>query len=128
MRKSWREANREIPAIIWNAAKGKWHNAKSDKRIPAYMVFEWVLILLLLIGIIVYLDPQTNLVPTPYNYVGFAIVLVLVALLYRAAHPYHVERKALHTAKKALKGISSPLPRKGIRRPAGKGNKRNKKE
>ncbi|MBI4043275.1 MAG: hypothetical protein HY393_00525 [Candidatus Diapherotrites archaeon] len=115
MEKNWKEANKEIPRIIWAAARGKWHATRSDPRILAYVAFEWVLILLLLIGVAVYLDPQTNIIQAPYNYIGFGAVVLLAITLYLAANPYHRERNTRYAKEPPF--IQKSKPAKNVFKP-----------
>lgn len=90
----WKEFNSEAPGFIYSHIHSKFSDAIRDPRIGAIVILELILISVLVIGIIVYLDPEVNLVPFPENVIGFATVLILTIFLYRYSKEFRKERKA----------------------------------
>lgn len=89
----WKEYNQQAPGIIADKIKGKIADAKQDPRVAGVVVLEMVLTLILAIGIIVYLDPDVNLVPFPQNAIGFLTILIITVFLYRYSKAFRLERK-----------------------------------
>jgi hypothetical protein len=69
----------------WNLLKFnadfKWDLFKSDKRFFGLYFLEFLLVLVLLFGLLFYLDSSIDLIPFPYNIIGFIFLLSALALI-----------------------------------------------
>lgn len=74
--------------------------AKKEPRIPALLIVEFFLSLVLVLATIVYLDPKYNLVPWPYNIFLFLIILGIVVYLYGFSKPFRKEFREFFSIKK----------------------------
>ncbi|MDO8538650.1 MAG: hypothetical protein Q7S21_07255 [archaeon] len=88
-----RKLNAEVGNAITNRAKQKLKHASTDPRVMALIVIELIIVFIVSVGIVVYLDPETNLIPFPWNLLGFAIIIIISAYLYRFTGLYRVEEK-----------------------------------
>ncbi|MBN2127839.1 MAG: hypothetical protein JW703_05655, partial [Candidatus Diapherotrites archaeon] len=59
----------------------KWDLFKSDKRFFGLYFLEFMLVLILFFGLIFYLDKSIDLIPFPYNVIGFIFLLAALALI-----------------------------------------------
>jgi len=67
---------------VGKTAIEKLGTAKKEPRIPALLVVEFFLSMILVLATVIYLDPKTNLVPWPYNVIAFLVILGIVVYLY----------------------------------------------
>ncbi len=74
--------------------------AKKEPRIPALLIVEFFLSMILVLATIIYLDPKTNLVPWPLNVVLFLIILGIVVYLYGFSKPFRKEWREFFNIKK----------------------------
>ena len=88
-----RKLNAEAGKAITNRAKQKLEHASTDPRVMALIVIELIIVLIISVGVYVYLDPETNLIPFPWNLFGFIILIGISAYLYRFTGLYRVEEK-----------------------------------
>ena len=95
-----RKLNSEVGKTIANRAKQKLKHASTDPRVMALIAIELVIIFIVCIGIVVYLDPDTNIIPFPWNLLGFAIIIIISAYLYRFTGLYRIEEKQNKLLKK----------------------------
>ena len=61
----------------------KWDLFRKDKRFFGMYLLEFLLVIVLVIGIYVYLDPSLNLIPFPYDIIGFIFLIAALALIQR---------------------------------------------
>jgi membrane protein implicated in regulation of membrane protease activity len=71
----------------------KWAQMKADPRIVILFVGEMMLAVCIALAIALYLDPDWNVVPFPYNMVSFLILLGVAILIHRRTRPYRVARR-----------------------------------
>jgi len=90
---SVRRVNAEAGRAITNRAKQKLKHASQDPRVMALIVLELVIVLIVCVGIYVYLDPETNIIAFPWNFLGFILLVGVSAYLYRFTKFYRIEEK-----------------------------------
>jgi hypothetical protein len=98
--------------VIFSAAKTKATNmTKAD---VVFILGEVVFASILAISIFLYLDPEVNLVPFPYNYLAFAFFLGISLLLFSHTKQYRLVvygptpiQKRLHHGNHELKRITN---------------------
>ncbi|QQR92854.1 MAG: hypothetical protein IPJ89_01250 [Candidatus Iainarchaeum archaeon] len=66
---------------------------KKDWRMPLLWLVELILAIVLAGSIAIYLDPEVNVVPAPWNVVAFVIVLGISIYLYGFTRPFRVARR-----------------------------------
>ncbi len=71
----------------------QWNRMKGDWRIPVLWVVELILAVILAGAIAIYLDPELNVVPFPWNIVAFGIILGVAAYLYGFTRPFRLSRR-----------------------------------
>jgi len=67
---------------VKGSAKEKIKSSKEDKRYPALVILELILIFSLVAAIVFYLDPEYDILPIPWNFASFAIMVVAVFWIY----------------------------------------------
>lgn len=76
-----------------NFLKFLWKRFSYDPRKPLLGIVEILLAVGIAISIGLYLDPDVNVVPAPWNYVAFVILVITAALIHRRTRPYRVSVK-----------------------------------
>lgn len=71
----------------------KWNQWKMDTRKPLLSVVEIILAAGIAASIAIYLDPDWNVVPFPYNVLAFAILLGVAIGVHRRTRPYRLAQK-----------------------------------
>lgn len=66
---------------------------KKDWRMPLLWIVEIILAIVLAGSIAIYLDPEINVVPFPWNIVAFVVVFVVAAYLYGFTRPFRMARR-----------------------------------
>ena|SRR3989338_3346064 len=74
--------------------------AKKEPRIPAILILEFTLSMALVLATIIYLDPNYNIIPWPWNIFLFLGVLGIVVYLYAFSEPFRKEYKEFFSIKK----------------------------
>ena len=90
---SVRRVNAEAGRAITNRAKQKLKHASQDPRVMALIIIELIIVIIVCVGIVVYLDPETNIIAFPWNFLGFALIIIIAAYLYRFTGLYRLEEK-----------------------------------
>ncbi len=97
------QAGKKAPKMIKQEAKKRLSNAKADPRIAALLLVEFLFVVLVVIALQAYLDPEVELIPwsrlgigPPYTTVINAVI-AFVALaafywMYRLTAPYRKSR------------------------------------
>lgn len=89
----WEEGStKELLAFKWNAMK-------RDPRIVVLSVVELMLAVCIAVSIALYLDPDWNVVPFPWNIATFIVLLGVMLLIHRRTRPYRIAKR-LKKAKK----------------------------
>ena len=71
----------------------KWTQMKNDPRIIVLFVGEMMLAVCIALAIALYLDPDWNVVPFPYNVVSFLVLLGVAILIHRRTRPFRIAQK-----------------------------------
>ena len=80
------KAKEKFDLLSFNA-DFKWDLFKKDKRFFGMYLLEFLLVIVLVIGMYVYLDSSINLIPFPYDVIGFIFLIAALALIQRfSAH------------------------------------------
>jgi uncharacterized membrane protein HdeD (DUF308 family) len=69
-------------------AEFKWDMFKQDKRFFGMYLLEFILVMILVIGLIVYFDPAFNLVPEPWNFIGLIFLIGALALIQKFSYHF----------------------------------------
>lgn len=90
----------------WNTSlrsvlRFKWNEWKSDSRKPLLSLIEVILAVGIAAAIAIYLDPDWNVVPFPYNVLAFTILAGAAIWVHRRTRPYRLAKKL--SKKKAVK-------------------------
>ncbi|MEI7961708.1 MAG: hypothetical protein WCI04_05225 [archaeon] len=72
--------HKNFSRLIFGTAKLKVEFATKKKI--ALLSFELVYTLIVAISLMIYIDPDINLVPAPYNYIGFAFLILIGFVLF----------------------------------------------
>ncbi len=127
-----KRANREGTTYIIEATRAKLRKTREDPRIIWLMCFELVLIFCLLVAIIIYMDPEINLLPkgTPkvLNYIGFAVLLIAIIYIYKLIGLMHFPGLIKTRTPFFGKGKAAAKPAKGKKPRKGKMHKKPKKK
>ncbi|MFA6065344.1 MAG: hypothetical protein WC746_05870 [archaeon] len=98
--------------VLFLAAKAKAQNTTKEQLV--FVLGEVLFASILAISIFLYLDPEINIVPAPYNYIAFAFFLGLCLLLFSHTKQYRMFvygptpiQKRLYHGKHELKRISN---------------------
>lgn len=67
------EAHKGVGSLIKISAKNKLIGAKDDSRVLALLLLQFTFVMVIVVSIALYLDPETNIVPFPWNIIGFVI-------------------------------------------------------
>ena len=73
-----------------------------DKEITVLLFVEFIFAIMLAVAIYIYLDPEVNIVPWPWNYIAFFIVLIFGLYFFSKTKPF---REAVY-GESRLKKIS----------------------
>ncbi|MFH0970513.1 MAG: hypothetical protein V1776_03570 [Candidatus Diapherotrites archaeon] len=98
---------KENNALTWRNASFrefilfKLANLKSDRRIILLQFVEMTLAVLIAASIAIYLDPDWNVVPFPWNGISFIILVGLAISIHRGTRPYRLARKMRKKGEKA---------------------------
>jgi hypothetical protein len=91
----------------------------SNRRVIVFVFAELVFAVILAASIYVYLDPELNVVPYPYNYLGFGIFVVVSYLFFSHTKEFRALiygptpiQKKIHEGKHELTRVTRP--HKGI--------------
>ncbi len=84
--KWWNTSFHSIIAFKW----GQW---KSDQRRIVLWIVEMILAVGIGASIAVYLDPEWNVVPFPWNIGAFLILLGMAIWVHGRTKPYRIARK-----------------------------------
>jgi len=68
-----KNAQKGIGILIKSSAKNKVVGAKNDSRVLALLLLQFIFVMVFVISIAIYLDPATNIVPFPWNIIGFVL-------------------------------------------------------
>ncbi len=71
----------------------KWQRIMEDKRLPVLWIVEVLLAVSIAVSIALYLDPDVNVLPSPWNYAAFVILAGVALLIYRRTRPFRVSRR-----------------------------------
>lgn len=71
----------------------KWTQMKHDPRIVVLFVGEMMLAVCIALAIALYLDPDWNVVPFPYNIVTFLVLMGVAILIHRRTRPFRIAKK-----------------------------------
>lgn len=71
----------------------KWAQMKHDPRIVVLFMGEMMLAVCVALAIALYLDPDWNVVPFPYNVVSFLVLMGVAILIHRRTRPFRLARK-----------------------------------
>jgi len=85
---SVRIIHKNLFKVILLALKDKAQN--TTKETYVFILGEVLFATILAISIFLYLDPEVNLVPTPYNYIAFAFLLGVGLLLFSHTKQYRL--------------------------------------
>jgi hypothetical protein len=77
-----KEGNKLAGQLITDTFREKLSNTKEDMRFAGLVAIELIVIIILVVGIAVYLDPEIDIIPAPYNYIGFIITAAFAAAIY----------------------------------------------
>jgi hypothetical protein len=99
--------------VLFIEAEDRILNA--NKKLTLFVIAEVVYAFIIAMSIYIYLDPELNLVPTPYNYVGFVVLLGIGLLLFSHTKqfrevvygPTYVQQK-LHLGRHEIKRFTNP--------------------
>mgnify|MGYP001590214422 CR=1 FL=1 len=84
---SWSDAStRDMMKYYWN-------KLKIDRRITILWAVEMILAVMIGASIAIYLDPEWNVVPFPWNVIAFGIMLGIAILIHRRTRPFRMARK-----------------------------------
>lgn len=86
--------------FVKQTAKEKLHVAKTEPRVPALLVMEFFLVMVLVLATFIYLDPEYNILPWPFNVLVFLAVLAIVAYLYHYSKPFRKESRNFFAIRK----------------------------
>lgn len=90
--KWWETSTRSVLRFKWN----QW---KMDTRKPLLSVVEVILSVGIAGAIALYLDPDWNAVPFPYNVLAFIILVGAAILVHRRTRPYRIAQKLVKSDK-----------------------------
>ena len=76
------KAQKEAPSLIKEVAKQKLTSAKQDTRVIALLMLQFAFVIVIVMSIALYLDPETNIVPFPWNVIGFIAFVGISIWLY----------------------------------------------
>ena len=103
--------HREFSGVIWAATKEK---AKDTGKENLALIFaEFVFVIIIAFSIFIYLDPDINVVPAPYNYIAFIAFLAFSIFLYSKTRQF---REAFYGPSLAKRAIMSPENHYSFRR------------
>jgi hypothetical protein len=71
----------------------KWNSLTSDRRSVILAIVEIILAVCIAAAIAIYLDPEWNVVPFPWNVATFAVLVGVALLIHRRTRPYRVARR-----------------------------------
>lgn len=77
------EAQKSAPKLIKETFGKKITNAKEDSRVAAILLLQFIFAMVIVLSIAIYLDPETNLVQAPWNYILFIIFVAASFWFYR---------------------------------------------
>lgn len=80
--------HKNFSRIVFGTAKLKLENTSKQKAV--FIFAEVIYAFALACSIFVYLDPDINLVPAPYNYIGFAALAVIGFVLFSHTKEFRV--------------------------------------
>jgi len=88
-----KQINKEGTGFLKLVVLDKIFKVKEDKRYIMLIILELLLVCVLAASIYLYLDPEVNYVPFPYNYISFILILVGFLWLYTKTKPFRIEIK-----------------------------------
>ena len=71
----------------------KWSQWKADKRTPVLWAIEILLAVGIGAAIAIYLDPEWNVVPFPWNIIAFLILVGAAIGVHRRTKPFRIAKK-----------------------------------
>ncbi len=71
----------------------KWTQWKKDPRPLVLFVGEMMLAVCIALAIALYLDPDWNVVPFPWNGISFLVLVGVAILIHRRTRPFRIARK-----------------------------------
>ena len=80
-------------ASFWEMLAYQWNKIKADRRIAVLWVVEMILAAMIGAAIAIYLDPEWNVVPFPWNVIAFGIMVGVAILIHRRTRPYRMAKK-----------------------------------
>jgi acetyltransferase-like isoleucine patch superfamily enzyme len=90
---SKKEAIKKLPKNVLNELKEKARGANEDPRIIALIFVDFIIAIIIAIGLFVYIDPETNIVPFPLNIIGFAVLITIFLYIYKFTHDFRMSPK-----------------------------------
>ena len=66
-------AHKGVGNLIKISAKTKLIGAKDDSRVLALLLLQFIFVMVIVVSIALYLDPETNIIGFPWNIIGFVI-------------------------------------------------------
>ena len=85
---------------VGKVAIEKIGTAKKEPRIPGLLILEFALSMALVLATFVWLDPDYNIVPWPFNVFLFLAMLGIVVYLYAFSESFRKEYRAFFNIKK----------------------------
>ncbi len=80
-----------------------WKNLRGDHRDAALWMMELLLGVGVAASIALYVDPEINLVPVPWNYLVFILIVGVAYYLYGFTRPFRVAKRLnTHTRQQRL--------------------------
>jgi hypothetical protein len=86
-------------ASLRQVLRFKWNQWKTDTRKPLLSMIEIILAAGIAAAMAVYLDPDWNVVPFPYNVLAFIILVGAAILVHRRTRPYRMTQKLAKSSK-----------------------------
>lgn len=93
MKKRKTELHTWTNASFWGMLAYQWDKIKADRRVAVLWAVEMILAVMIGAAIAIYLDPDWNVVPFPYNIVAFVIMVGVAILIHRRTRPYRMAKK-----------------------------------
>lgn len=120
------EIHKGFSKVILGSVKNKIFGLRTE--IIALWIAEFAFASVIAISIYVYLDPEVNIVPFPYNIIGFAGLLAFGFLIFSHTEPYRRAVYGRGFLQSKIRRSSSPKSSKKNSVPGNKRTPENKKK
>ena len=124
--------HKEFSDVVFGTGKQKFFGM--DKEVSVLLFVEFIFAIMLAIAIYIYLDPEVNIVPWPWNYITFFVVLIVGLYFFSRTRPFREavygesRLKKISPAKRLFPTRRITNKKTGTIRVAGKKKKKWKKE